>query len=226
VVGGWCNEAANHYSPFTNHHMDIYSFTLALGAAGLGVMGVSGFAHSVGGHHAGHAPTGSHTGHHLATGRGGVRGGARGGVGRAGGARTFLGLLSPRPLFSILVGFGAAGLILPNLFHGVVLFGLAVLGGLLLEFGLMRPLWNFLFRFESAPALTLESCIGDEGRAATTFDAKGNGLVALELDGQVVQVLGSLRREDREAGVRVRAGDPVFIDDVDAQRNRCTVRRA
>jgi hypothetical protein len=94
------------------------------------------------------------------------------------------------------------------------------------EFGLIRPLWNFLFRFESAPALTLESCIGDEARAATTFDAKGNGLVALELDGQLVQVLGSLRREDREAGVRVHAGDPVRIDDIDAQRNRCTVRPA
>ena len=50
--------------------------------------------------------------------------------------------------------------------------------------------------------------------------------MVLELDGQVVQVLGSLRREDRDAGVRVRAGDPVRIDDIDAQRNRCTVRPA
>jgi translation initiation factor IF-1 len=70
----------------------------------------------------------------------------------------------------------------------------------------------------------LESCIGDEARATTSFDAKGNGLVALELDGQVVQLLGTLRREDRDAGIRVRAGDPVRIDEVDAERNRCTVR--
>ena len=90
----------------------------------------------------------------------------------------------------------------------------------------MRPLWNFLFRFESTPALTLESCIGDEARAAMSFDARGNGLIALELDGQVVQLLGSLRPEDRDAGIRVHAGDPVFIDDVDAARNRCTVRLA
>jgi hypothetical protein len=126
----------------------------------------------------------------------------------------------------MLLGFGAAGLILKGVFGGALLLGLAALGGLVLELGVTRPLWNFLFRFESAPAMTLETSIGDEGRAATTFDAKGNGLVALELDGQIVQLLGSLHPEDREAGVRVRAGDPVRIDDVDAARNRCTVRRA
>jgi hypothetical protein len=199
--------------------MNIYEFTLALGAAGLGIMGLSGFAHTVGGHHGAHASPSSHTGHHAVS----ARAGARSGGGRVGG-RALWALLSPRPLFSILVGFGAVGLVLHSILPGAALFAVAALGGLAFEFGLMRPLWNFLFRFESAPALTLESCIGDEARAATSFDATGNGLVVLELDGQVVQVLGSLRREDREAGVRVRAGDPVRIDDIDAQRNRCTVR--
>lgn len=199
--------------------MNIYEFTLALGAAGLGIMGLSGFAHTVGGHHGAHASPSSHTGHHAVS----ARAGARSGGGRVGG-RALWALLSPRPVFSILVGFGAVGLVLHSILPGAALFAVAALGGLAFEFGLMRPLWNFLFRFESAPALTLESCIGDEARAATSFDAKGNGLVVLELDGQVVQVLGSLRREDREAGVRVRAGDPVRIDDIDAQRNRCTVR--
>jgi len=201
--------------------MNIYEFTLALGAAGLGIMGLSGFAHTVGGHHGAHASPSSHTGHHAVS----ARAGARSGGGRVG-ERALWALLSPRPLFSILVGFGAVGLVLHGILSGAALFAVAALGGLAFEFGLMRPLWNFLFRFESAPALTLESCIGDEARAATSFDAKGNGLVVLELDGQVVQVLGSLRREDREAGVRVRAGDPVRIDDIDAQRNRCTVRPA
>ena len=201
--------------------MNIYEFTLAPGAAGLGIMGLSGFAHTVGGHHGAHASPSSHTGHHAVS----ARAGARSGGGRVGG-RALWALLSPRPLFSILVGFGAVGLVLHSILPGAALFAVAALGGLAFEFGLMRPLWNFLFRFESAPALTLESCIGDEARAATSFDAKGNRLVVLELDGQVVQVLGSLRREDRDAGVRVRAGDPVRIDDIDAQRNRCTVRPA
>jgi len=215
--------------------MSIYEFSLALGAAGLGIMGLSGFAHTVG-HHGGHA---GHAGHHGASARAGVRTGGRAGGTHGGGAhagglrgagrvggRALWALLSPRPLFSLLVGFGAAGLILQPITPGILLLPLAVLGAGVFEFGLMRPLWNFLFRFESAPALTLESCIGDEARAATSFDAKGNGLIALELDGQVVQVLGSLRPEDRDAGIRVRAGDPVLIDDVDAARNRCTVRLA
>lgn len=200
--------------------MTIYEFSLALGAAGLGIMSLSGFAHTIGGHHGGHPGPGSHTGHHVATARGGsaLRGGARGGT------RALWALLSPRTLFSVLLGFGATGLLLQAFVPGALLLGLAIAGGLLFELGLVRPLWNFLFRFESAPALTLETCIGDEARAATSFDAKGDGLIALELDGHLVQVLGSLRREDREAGVRVRAGDPVRIDDVDPGRNRCTVR--
>jgi len=207
--------------------MTLYEFSLALGAAGLGIMGLSGFTHTVG-HHGAHGHAG-HAGQHGLSARAGMRGGARTGgvrgVGRLGG-RALWALLSPRPLFSLLVGFGAVGLILQPLIPGILLLPLAVLGAGVFEFGVMRPLWNFLFRFESAPAMTLESCIGDEARAATSFDAKGNGLIALELDGQVVQLLGSLRPEDRDAGIRVRAGDPVFIDDVDAARNRCTVRLA
>jgi hypothetical protein len=201
--------------------MTIYEFSLALGAAGLGIMAVSGFAHTVGGQHGGHAAPSNHAGHHVGAvrGAGALRGGARGGT------RALWALLSPRTVFSVLLGFGVTGLLLHSL-PSALMFGLAIVGGLAFELGLVRPLWNFLFRFESAPALTLETCIGDEARAATSFDAKGNGLIALELDGHLVQLLGSLRREDREAGVRVRAGDPVRIDDVDPTRNRCTVRRA
>ena len=200
--------------------MNIYSFALALGAAGLALMGLSGFMHVAGGHQAGHGHAG-HTGHHLAHARGGLRG--RGGM-RGGGGRTLWALLSPRPLFSLLIGFGAVGSVLGSHVGGAPLLVAAIAGGLAFEALLVRPLWNFLFRFESAPAQTLEHSIGDVARAATSFDAAGNGLVALELDGQVVQVLGCLRREDREAGVRVHAGDPVQIDDIDAERNRCTVR--
>ena len=206
--------------------MPIYEFSLALGAAGLGIMGLSGFAHTMGGHHAAHAPHGSHTTHHAGSMRAGMRAGraaARGA--RGGGTRALWALLSPRPLFSMLVGFGAVGLILHPVVPGPLLLPVAAAGGILFELGITRPLWNFLFRFESAPALTLETCVGDEARAATSFDAKGDGLVALELDGQMVQLLGTLHREDRDAGVRVRAGDPVRIDEVDAERNRCIVRR-
>lgn len=200
--------------------MSIYSFGLALGAAGLGLMGLSGFMHLSGGHHGGHVH-GGHTGHYFAHGRHGT--GGRG-AGRGGSARALWVLLSPRPLFSALVGFGVVGSLLESHLGGALLLGIAIAGGLAFEAFLVRPFWNFLFRFESSPAQTLEHSIGDVAHAATTFDASGNGLVTLELDGQLVQVLGCLRQEDRQAGIRVRAGDPVQIDDIDAERNRCTVR--
>ena len=208
--------------------MDVYTFGLALGAAGLGVMGLSGLAHAHGGHHAAGRIAGRHGGHHAPAVRGGVSRGAARHAGGAHSPRTALrglwSLLSPRPIFSMLVGFGATGMALRGLVGGGILFTVAVVGGLALEFGAVAPLWNFLFRFESAPALTLESSLGDEARAATNFDADGHGLIAVELDGRLIQLLGSLRPEDRVAGVRVRAGDIVRIDDVDPERNRCVVR--
>jgi len=50
-------------------------------------------------------------------------------------------------------------------------------------------------------------------------------LISLELGGEVVQVLGTQLNEEREAGVRIRAGDMVRIEEVDDTRNRCTVSR-
>jgi translation initiation factor IF-1 len=86
------------------------------------------------------------------------------------------------------------------------------------------PLWRFLFRFESQPALTLESAVEDDARAVTGFDASGCGLVAVEVDGQVIQLLAQLESDDRSRGVRVRSGDMVRVSEVDAARGRCTVR--
>ncbi|HEX9485151.1 MAG TPA: hypothetical protein VF929_11250, partial [Gemmatimonadaceae bacterium] len=88
---------------------------------------------------------------------------------------------------------------------------------------LVGPIWRFLFRFESRPAFTLETAIEDDARAVTSFDANGNGLVALDLDGQVVQLLATLSADDRVRGVRIRSGDLVRVADVDAARGRCIV---
>lgn len=101
----------------------------------------------------------------------------------------------------------------------------AVAGGVAFERLLVNPLWNFMFRFASSPAQTLESSVEDDAKAVTNFDKNGQGLIAVEVDGHVVQVLGTLTQTDRDSGVRVRAGDVVRIEDVDADRNRCTVRK-
>ena len=215
--------------------MDLYTFSLALGGIGLGTMAVAGLgarggaqhggahhgaghSHGAGGHaHGGHAHLpvpGSHH-HDVAD----IRAVQMPGLARGLGA-----LVSPRIIFSFLVGFGAAGLLLRELLGGgVTLLVATVLVGILFERLLVAPLWRLAQRFESSPALTLESAITDDARAVSSFDARGQGLVAIELDGQVVQVLGTLRSEDLDAGVRVRAGDRLRVEAVDGARNRCTV---
>ncbi|MGH9888488.1 MAG: hypothetical protein ACREBE_23345, partial [bacterium] len=70
---------------------------------------------------------------------------------------------------------------------------------------------------------TLESAIADEATAVTAFDANGQGIVSLEVDGQVVQILATLQPDDRLLGTRVRAGQRVRIQDVNAAKNCCTV---
>jgi hypothetical protein len=207
--------------------MDPYTFTLALGAVGLLVMGVFGLGHRLhpGGHagHVGHG-RGAHHGHGM------VKGGSHAvqhghvQVGIARVSRAFLTILSPRVAFSLLVGFGATGFLLKTVFGGPVLIALASAGAVFFEGVLVRPLFNLLSRFASDPAMTLESTLGDEVQVVSGFDAHGQGLVALEVDGQIVQLLGTLAPEDR-AGPRVRAGDTLFVKDVDSARHRVVVGR-
>jgi len=133
--------------------------------------------------------------------------------------------LSPRVLFNVLVGFGATGLIVERLVGPFLALPIALVGGIVFETVIVRPIFNSLFRFESAPAQTLESSIMSEAKAVTGFDSNGNGLISLELGGEVVQILGTLTRDERTAGVRVRAGDTVRVEEVDSTRNRCIVSR-
>lgn len=219
--------------------MDLYLISLATGATGLAAMAVTGVSHAG---HGGHASHGGHGGHgaHGAHGGQGAHGGHGAQLGHAGhgghGARAahahhtggdhfawLQSLLSPRVFFAVLVGFGAGGLLAAPLGEPWRL-GSAIIAAVGFEALVVGPLWRFLFRFESSPALTLESAIEDDARAVTGFDANGCGLVALDVDGQIVQLLATLSAEDRSRGVRVRTGDLVRIAEVDASRGRCTVR--
>jgi len=199
--------------------MDLYMISLATGALGLVLMGVGGLAH---GAHTGHVHAGhGHAGHgHVGAARASGMG-ARGARASGGGWR-WASLLSPRLLFSLLVGFGAGGIAAASLGEPLRMAA-ATVSAVVFEAALVGPLWRFLFRFESREALTLESAIEDEGRAVTGFDANGNGLVAVDVDGQVVQLLATLAADERARGVRIRSGDAVRIAEVDAARGRCTV---
>jgi len=216
--------------------MDSYTFALALGGAGLVAMAATGLAHS--GSHEGAGGGGGGGGHdsgghgHLPHGDSAMHAGhaaaahlpAHAAAHHAGGLKsTLLSLASPRVLFSLLVGFGLTGVVARPLLSGVVLLFVALLGAVVFERALVAPLWRFLFRFASNPATTLEGSLLSEARAASGFDDNGQGLVAVEVDGQIVQCLGTLRDDDRALGVRVRAGDVLRVEQVDAARSRCTV---
>ena len=209
-----------------------------MGAIGVGHAAGGSHGHDAHGHaghgHAGHAHGAAHghaaghhgadTAHHAPAAHGQTHAHTESTYGELA-SRAAWSLLSPRVVFSFLVGFGAAGMLLGAFLGGALLLVAALVGGVAFERFLVAPLWNFLFRFESRTAATLESALLDEGQAVSGFDAGGRGLIALELDGQVVQVLGILRADERAAGVRVRAGDRVRVEDVDATRNQCVVTR-
>jgi hypothetical protein len=211
--------------------MDLYIFSFVLGAAGMAAMAFLGFTGSHGGSHQGH-DTGGHEMH-------GVGGHAHVTPHTHITAHTpatphlhaadwrshAWSWLSPRVLFNFLVGFGATGMIVERLVGPFLALPIAAVGGIAFELLVVRPIFNSLFRFESAPAQTLESALMSEGRAVTGFDANGNGLISLELGGELVQVLGIQLNSDRTAGARIRAGDIVRIEEVDSARNRCTVSR-
>jgi hypothetical protein len=214
--------------------MDLYIFTVVLGAAGMAAMAFLGFTSSHGGGHHTH-DTAGHDMHGIAHLNDVSHAGAHAHLpahaqhaahaDHDGWRSNVWSWLSPRVLFNFLVGFGATGLIVERLVGPVLALPIAVAGGVAFEALVVRPIFNSLFRFESSPAQTLESALMSEGRAVTGFDAKGHGLISLELGGEVVQVLGTQLREERAAGVRIRAGDAVRIEEVDGARNRCKVSR-
>jgi len=215
--------------------MDLYIFCVVLGAAGMAAMAFLGFASSHGGAHHGHDTSGHEMhgigaphGHSITPSHGHSTAPSHGHAHELrpdGWKSNVWSWLSPRVLFNFLVGFGATGLIVERLVGPVLALPIAVVGGVGFEAFVVRPLFDSLFRFESKPAQTLESALMSEGRAVTGFDANGNGLISLELGGEVVQVLGTQLNQEREAGVRIRAGDIVRIEEVDDARNRCTVSR-
>ena len=196
--------------------MDLYIFCVVLGGAGMAAMAFLGFTSSHGGGHQTHDTSG-HEMHGIAH--------APPHAHHDGWKSNLWSWLSPRVLFNFLVGFGATGLVVERLVGPVLALPIAIAGGVAFEALVVRPIFNSLFRFESSPAQTLESALMSEGRAVTGFDAGGNGLISLELGGEVVQVLGTQLGEERAAGVRIRAGDTVRIEEVDSRRNRCTVSR-
>lgn len=221
--------------------MDLFTFCLTLGFIGLFLMGALG---ALGGHgeHGGYASHGDAHGFHLhghqevalhghATHHhGDVAASHASNHGHAAhhapspGARI-LSYLSPRVAFALLLGFGATGLLVAPYLAGSLRLIAALAGGIGLEKLIISPLWNGLMRFGSNPARTLESAIMEEAIAVTAFDQNGFGLISIDLDGHEMRVLARLQGDPDANGQRVRAGDKLIVEEVDAARNQCRVSR-
>ena len=194
--------------------MDIYVSSLVLGGLGLGAM-------ALGGHHAhgqthGHAHT--HVPVHTHAHRGPDTHTHAVGIPQS---RLFWLLSWPRVLFGFLLGLGAVGIATQGVVREPFALTAAIAGGLIFQRFIITPLWDFSLRFASTPAVTSEGA--DEATAVTAFNPDGEGVVALEVDGQLIQVLGRLSPADREFGAVVRAGQRLRVEDVNTSNNRCTV---
>ena len=96
----------------------------------------------------------------------------------------------------------------------------AVVPALLVEWGLVRPVWRLLFRVQGAPSSPLEALVTSEAEAVVPF-RNGRGMVSTVRDGRRVQLAATLRQDQRT--LRVKVGDRLVIEDVDAARERVTV---
>ncbi|HVO30236.1 MAG TPA: hypothetical protein VMV18_05855, partial [bacterium] len=136
-------------------------------------------------------------------------------------------LLSPLTWFSWLFGAGAAGSIAATAGVAEPLTALAaVVGAVGFQLGVVKPIWNLVFHFESRPAGNLEACLLQEVEAVTSFNARGEGLVRVLVDGRSEDVLAVLTAEDRARESRPRKGDRLVIQEVDSRTNTCLVTRA
>lgn len=135
-------------------------------------------------------------------------------------------LFSPLTIFSLCLGAGATGI----LARYYILFPLpvavaAVIGGILFYVGIVKPLWRLIFKFASKPAETLSGAVAREATATGRFNADGQGIVQITVDGEFVRLLARLESEDRKKGITVLAGDKLVVTSVDEKRNTCCVTR-
>jgi hypothetical protein len=214
----------------------VFLTLMVIGLAGLVLMALP----ALGGHGHGHTHGAHGHGHAPALGRGGLHG--RLGGGRSGGGghgaivrgrseilatnpvtATLLRFVpSPRAICSVLAVYGAIGNALERGAHLPLLVAAlaAVLPALLVEWALVRPVWNLVFRFQGTPSAPLDSLILAEATAVVPF-RNGRGIVSAVREGRAVQL--SARLIDAQATWPVRVGDRLRVEDVDGGRERVTV---
>lgn len=208
--------------------MLVYDVLLMIGVIGLAAMLLLGFAHA--GHGHGDHGSSGHVGSHAA-GHGGAHAAAHAGDAAHSGEHAghtnhgeWLALLSPMTLFSMALGGGATGILLRSLHLPGALTALcAVTGAVLFRVGVVGPIWNLIYGFASRPARMLDGALLQHAEAVTAFNALGEGLVRLVVDGQSIDVLARLEHPD--PGSPVTRGQRVQVESVDSRTNTVTVSR-
>jgi len=190
----------------------VFLTLMVVGLVGLVMMAIP----ALGGHrHLGHIQTHGHVHAH------GTSLAHHGGHAHA--ARDGLRFLpSPRALFSISALYGAFGNALVRAAHLSTTRAalIAVVPALLVEWLLIRPIWNLLFRFQGQASAPLEALIMSEAEAVVPF-RNGKGIVATVRDGRRVQL--QARLSETQAALPVKFGQRLRIEDVDARRECVTV---
>ncbi len=129
---------------------------------------------------------------------------------------------SPRAAFSLFALYGASGNALVHAGHlsrhSAAL--LAIGPALLVEWFLVRPIWNLMFRFKADASSPLETLILAEAQAVVPF-RNGRGVVTTVRDGRSIQL--NARLCDQHAAMPVAFGQRLRIEDVDARNERVTV---
>lgn len=208
---------------------------MVIGLVGLAAMAIPAFGHSHGalsGHgishgvhgisHAAHAP--SHVAHGMShasvpTSRGALQQLIPADTAHE---RRWRWLPSPRAVFSMLALYGAFGNAAVHAFRlSTATAALAAVApACLIEWLLVRPLWNVLFRVQAAECSPLGQLALSEARAVVPF-RNGRGLVSTVRDGRQVQLAARLREDQRSFAVQV--GDRLLIEEVDVSKERVTV---
>jgi hypothetical protein len=129
---------------------------------------------------------------------------------------------SPRAVFSVLALYGAFGNAASHAFHLSLPSAAlaAVVPTLLVEWSLVRPLWNLAFRYQGEASSPLEGLVMSEAEAVVPF-RNGKGVVSTVRDGRRVQLSARLREDQRALPIKV--GDRLLIEEVDARHERVTV---
>lgn len=134
-------------------------------------------------------------------------------------------LLSPLNIFSLCFGAGIAGIVARAYIQANWVPFVAAAGAIAFSGLIVRPLSDLVLKFEGTPTEGLEATVSAPAIALGPFDSHGLGIIQVELDGQLRQVLGQLDPAEQQKGIQVHKGDQLLLVTVDASQNRCMVSK-